>query len=519
MRARYHGEPVTTNAFSERAPGRFGFMFGDLAHKAENRLPEGPDTIEALRQLGSAMAFDPSNEEGAIPAAFTYFGQFIDHDITLTEFDQPRDGPPIDIFNVIELPDFPVLTPEQVSTSLLNRRSGVLDLDSVYRLDGVQGALAPDGSMVLGTVTEVPEALRPIKTADLLHDLPRLPPQADRELDRKAIIGDPRNDENLIIAQLHVAFLRSHNALMRRDGLTAAQARSAVRRRYQWAVLHDFLPRVCAPRVMEKLVKDGAAAWKAGSAEALFMPIEFSAAAYRFGHSMVRQEYDYNATFKPEGGLARATFNFMFTFTALSGDIQPEPGENHQFPSLPNNWIIDWVRFFGQGDAPGRNPARKIDTRISPELANLRDAVGMPIPSIMARLAARNLLRGYLLGLPTGQAVAARIGVAATSEAAILAAVPESNRARFVEAGFHKATPLWFYILAEAAGAGAEGRHLGEVGSVIVADTLWNHVRHAEDSVLVDPPTQAELASGEFTLRGLVRIGQDALLPPLEAGA
>ena len=515
MRARYHGEPAATTSLTDSVSGRFGFMFEDLANNPEHRLPEGPETIDALRQLGTAMALDASNDESTIPAAFTYFGQFIDHDITLTEFEQPLDGPPVDIFNVIELPDFPVLTPEQVRSNLVNRRTGVLDLDSVYKFDGGQDALDPDGFMLLGTVTEVPEELRPIKTADLHHDLPRLPPQADRDLDRPAIIGDSRNDENLITAQMHVAFLRSHNALMKRDGLTPAQARTAIRRRYQWVVLHDFLPRICAPLIMEKIVRDGPSAWKADSSPALFMPIEFSAAAYRFGHSMVRQEYNYNDTFKPEGGLAPATFNFMFTFTALSGDIQPEPGENKQFPSLPNNWIIDWVRFFDHGDTAGPNPARKIDARISPELARLRDMVGMPIPTIMGRLAARNLLRGYLLGLPTGQAVAKRIGVARLSEAMILAAVPASNRARFIAAGFHVATPLWFYILAEAAAAGPDGNHLGKVGSTIVAETLWNHVRFADDSVLVNPPSEAELGTGEFTLRGLIRIGQDAALPPL----
>jgi hypothetical protein len=515
MRARYHGEPVATTSLTDTVSERFGFMFDTLADNPENRLAEGPDTIEALRQLGSAMALEPSNEESAIPAAFTYFGQFIDHDITLTEFEQPKDGPPVDIFNVIELPDFPVLRPQQVRASLVNRRTGALDLDSVYRLGAADGATDAEGRMVLGKVTEVPEELRPIKTADLHHDLPRLPPQQDQDLDRKAIIGDARNDENLIIAQMHVAFLRAHNALMQRDRLDARQARTALRRRYQWAVLHDFLPRICAPRVMEKILGDGASIWRADTSADLFMPIEFSAAAYRFGHSMVRQEYDYNATFKPEGGLAPATFNFLFTFTALSGDIQPEPGENRQFPSLPNNWIIDWVRFFDHGGAAGPNPARKIDARISPELGKLRDVVGIPIPSIMGRLAARNLLRGYLLGLPTGQAVAARPGVPRLSEAEILAAVPASNRARFTAAGFHVGTPLWFYVLAEAAAHGPDGNHLGNVGSTIVAETLWNHVRFAEDSVLANPPSRAELDTGEFTLRGLIRTGQDALLPPL----
>jgi hypothetical protein len=515
MRARYHGEPIATDSLTDTVAGRFGFMFGDLADNPDNRLPEGPDTIEALRQLGTAMALEPSNEVSNIPAAFTYFGQFIDHDITLTEFGRGGDGQPADMFKVIEQPDFPVFRPEQVTQGLVNRRSGVLDLDSVYQPGAADGATDAEGRMVLGKVTEVPEALRPIKTADLQHDLPRLPPQADQERDRMAIIGDPRNDENLIIAQLHVAFLRSHNALMQRDGLTAEQARTAVRRRYQWAVLHDFMPRICAPNVAQQVLAGGPAAWKADSRVALFMPIEFSAAAYRYGHSMVREEYDYNDTFKPEGGLARATFNFMFTFTALSGDIQPEPGENKDFPSLPNNWIIDWTRFFERGDTGGPNAARKIDCRISPELSKLRDMAGVPIPSIMGRLAARNLLRGYLLGLPTGQAVAARIGVATLGEEALLAAVPAANRAHFIAAGFHEATPLWFYILAEAAGAGAGGNHLGEVGSRIVAETLWNHVRFADDSVLANPPTEAELATGEFTLRGLIRIGQDAALPPL----
>lgn len=124
-------------------------MFGDLAASPENRLPEGPHTIEALRQLGTAMALEASNEVSTIPAAFTYFGQFIDHDITLTEFDRNRQGQPADIFNVIELPDFPVLTPEQVMSSLVNRRTGVLDLDSVYTLDGAEGTTDSDGYMVV----------------------------------------------------------------------------------------------------------------------------------------------------------------------------------------------------------------------------------------------------------------------------------------------------------------------------------------------------------------------------------
>jgi hypothetical protein len=232
---------------------------------------------------------------------------------------------------------------------------------------------------------------------------------------------------------------------------------------------------------------------------------------------MIRGEYSHNATFSPPPGRVRATFNFFFTFTALSGDLQPQGGPNFQFASLPDNWIIEWHRFFGtQANPASINPARRIDANLTPELGILRDFQGIPIANVMAKLAARNLLRGYLLGLPTGQAVAQRLGLPPLSADVLRAATPSGLRQLISDAGLLERTPLWFYILAEAGDPnGANGQHLGPVGSRIVAETLWNLAKFATDSVVATPPSQAELDTGEFTLKGLIKIGQDTAMPPI----
>src|SRR5262249_37356346 len=151
---------------------------------------------------------------------------------------------------------------------------------------------------------------------------------------------------------LHVGILRAHNALMARD-VNSQAATTAMRRRYQWAVLHDFLPRVCDKAIVSDVLANGPSFWKVPDPKQVFMPLEFSAAAYRFGHSMIRSGYSHNVTFNQE------PFLRFFTFTALSGSIAPFPGPDPQFPTLPDNWIIDWPRFFsppGQPAAAGRNP-------------------------------------------------------------------------------------------------------------------------------------------------------------------
>ena len=149
---------------------------------------------------------------------------------------------------------------------------------------------------------------------------------------QRAFIGDPRNDENLVVAQFHLALLRFHNAVVdwlrfkdprqeRRDTEELFEdARKIVRWTFQWLTVNQFLKTVLRPDVVDSVVKDGAKLYKRklkGYREP-YMPIEFSVACYRFGHSMVRNVYDYNRNFgrKPEGGpgfiIPNATLNLLF---------------------------------------------------------------------------------------------------------------------------------------------------------------------------------------------------------------
>lgn len=528
MRSRCHGEQPSVQqvlgiksavAVLEATPAdkkpTVCFMFPGLTADPDNRLPDSPNTLIALRALGTVMSESGSTEGGdsGIPAAFTYFGQFIDHDITKTIFDATLTPPGQS--DAIENTALMPLPPEIILKLADNVRSFQLDLDSLYGGDVPTQATHADGTLKLSAVSPIDDGLGPIATEDPLHDLMRKPriarpvTEKEREDDRAAIIGDPRNDENLVVGQLHVAFVRAHNALIKR-GLTADEARTQLRRRYQWAVIHDFLPTICDKSIVDDILKNGNKAWKVDSPEEALMPLEFSGAAYRFGHSMIRGVYEYNDTFHAGGLLGPATLSLLFTFTALQGELTPAQGggDVSQGPeTLPRNWIIDWARFF---DAEV-NPARRIDTQLTPELAFLRDFQGVPFETMMARLATRNLLRGYLLGLPTGQAVARHLGEAPLARDVIVSAMPPDQLKLLDSAGLVDRTPLWFYILAEAGDpAGANGHHLGAVGSRIVAETLITICRFSADSVLQDPPSDSELSTGEFSLKGIVKLGLDA---------
>jgi hypothetical protein len=191
------------------------------------------------------------------------------------------------------------------------------------------------------------------------------------------------------------------------------QARTVLRQHYQHIVIHDFLKHVADPAIVEDILATGPKAYNPAP-EHFFMPLEFTVAAYRFGHSLVRSRYNFNVNFRP------ATLKQLFTFTALSG-------ENFDFPTLPENWIIEWENFIPAGSRFAM--ARQIDTLLVEPLAELQDTEENPLPGQMAKLAVRNLLRGYLLRMPTGQAVATALGVTpltgAEIEAVAAAAGPQ----------------------------------------------------------------------------------------------
>jgi hypothetical protein len=135
--------------------------------------------------------------------------------------------------------------------------------------------------------------------------------------------------------------------------------------------------------------------------------------------------------------------------------------------------------------------ARKIDTHLSPPLTDLsnegKDATGADLPDvrvrrILKRLAVRNLLRGYRLAVPTGQAVAAVLGAAPLSTGDLLSG-DQGVADALVDGGFVDATPLWFYVLKEAE-VQRDGEGLGEVGSRIVCTTLIGQIKADPTSYL-----------------------------------
>jgi len=471
---------------------KFGYMFGDLQGDAD-LLPVGPGTVAHLKALGAAMHDLAPNDSGGdaeIPAAYTYLGQFIDHDITF----ELQSGKLASIHD----PNLVPLSLLDVQTKIMNTRSANFDLDSVY--GGQAQRVEGDAEMAVGVVASMPDPSAPFSKRptgkDDFNDVPRKNRINKIDLDREALIGDPRNDENTIVSQLHLAFLRAHNAIASIEN-DFEKARRSLRQHYQWMVVHDFLKRIADPDIVDATLQ--ANQHYALDGDEFFMPLEFSVAAYRFGHSMIRTAYDFNLNFNTSGQPATtpATLRLLFTFSALSGDLG-------DFATLPENWIIEWERLLDLG-GNAFDKARRFDTKLVEPLAHLRTFDGQELPN-EARLAVRNLLRGYLLRMPTGQSVAGKLGLPVLSTAELAAASTPEQAQILAASGFDERTPLWFYILAEASHFG--GQRLGPVGSTIVAEVIIGLVRRSDDSIL-DPAGFAPTLGttpGEFDLSDLLRL-------------
>lgn len=496
-------------------PKRFGKMFPDLD---PFRPPD-----EALDELGRAMRElspqDPALNNSDIPAGITYLGQFVDHDITR---DQTVDFPEID-------------DPEEIEQA----RTPTLDLDSLYGLGPKRQPEFYDQSFPkrrarfrIGLTSSVPSGGGiglPTVPVSLPNDLPR-------RADKTAIIGDDRNDENLIVAQTHLAFLKFHNRVMDRSPrgdddesdesakFTQAEedrrrtafhrTRRLVRWHYQWIVLNDFLPKLVDPDVLDDVRTNGRRFYDFDREPfdgRPFMPLEFSVAAYRLGHSMIRQSYNHNRVFNALGppAFTDGTLGLLFAFTGKRGFLPP-----NTHASLPSNWIIDWRRFFDVGRPDLLNLTRKLDPKIVPELHNLNVPAVVSAPPVS--LAVRNLLRGSRIGLPKAQDVAEAMKITPLSPDQIASG---DDREILRQHGFHEETPLWYYILKEAELQGG-GNQLGEVGSRILSEVFVGLLEGDRNSFLSKRPnwrpTLPSAARGTFTMADLLRVVND--INPIGAG-
>ncbi|MGJ5621397.1 peroxidase family protein [Sulfitobacter sp. MF3-043] len=479
-------------------PGKFGRMFPNL--------PGLVVEDDALFELAEAMvdtAMDPTGDNPGIPAGYTYFGQFADHDITL-------DTTPLH-----------VQAADPLATE--NFRTPALDLDSLYaegpRRSPQLYARLPrppyptSNKFLIGATSASPAENVP--TA-LPNDLPR-------NAVGRALIGDERNDENLAVAQTHLAFLKFHNAVV--DFLSAEQpnlkgaaqfeeAKRIVTWHYQWIVLFDWVERLTEPGLVHKIKEQGRQFYRFETTP--YIPAEFSAAAYRLGHSMIREIYDYNRVFGTDiGALTPASLQLLFGFTGKSGAIVgalvddpgvlPTPGiPGGKLRDLPGNWIIDWRRFFDLDSAVRPNPSRKLDALMAPALKNLpgetdRNAV----------LAFRNLSRGTQVGLPSGQSVAQHMGLEPMSPEVIATGVGGEAARKH---GLHEETPLWFYILKESEQLN-QGLRLGPVGSTIIVETFLGLVHGDQRSFLWQrknwEPELPGAEPGHFTMADLLRFVND----------
>ena len=269
----------------------------------------------------------------------------------------------------------------------------------------------------------------------------------------------------------------------------------------QWLVVHDYLKTVTQTGVVDKVLLGGSKVYTPRSSGA-YMPIEFSVAAFRFGRSMVRGFYDYNRNFgRKDGGpgavLPFASFGQIFAFTGSARDTDGSgaaaPFAGTGATTLPFNWVIEWDRFVGKGAVGPDHFARRIDTQLAPPLHDMLNQIGqnegsfpIVIRELLTRLAVRNLLRGYSLALPTGQAVVEELGIEPLNPSQLRSGNTASFNQVLLNGDFEQATPLWYYVLKEAEVL-ANGNSLGPVGSRIVAETLIGQLRADAESFLNAP--------------------------------
>jgi Animal haem peroxidase len=433
------------------AEARFGLMFKQLAAFAppDPLLVALANSMEDPREPGTDPSTVDEFDNPDVPAGFTFLGQFIDHDMT-------RDTTP--------------LTDQQADPKgLRNFDTPLFDLGSVYG-----GGPTVDKALYEADGKRL--KLRP--SPDGTPDLPRA-------ADGTAFVGDPRNDENHIVAQIQIAFIRLHNTLVA-QGNSFATARRLTQWRFHWIIINDYLPHIVGPTMVEKVLQQTSKKttflgkyYKPKNPNKPMMPLEYAVCAFRFGHSMIRPEYEMH-----DGSIVKI-------FGTAGQDLR---GSN----PLTADVKADWNYFFeipGIDPPDDRNMSRRMDTKLSKPLFTLPltvvpdDPGGLPrIPS----LGERNLLRGKRLGMPAGQDVARAMGVTPLTNAEL----------GLTEPGWGGKAPLWFYVLKEAE-LKHDGSHLGEVGGRIVAETILGILARDKSSYLNVQPSWRP-APGEYRMGDLL---------------
>jgi hypothetical protein len=386
--------------------GRYERLFPHLA-----ALQGEDDALLALGAAGGICDGSEGCEDATETAAgWPLFGQFIAHDIT-------ADRSPL--AHRAELTDAVNFRSPRANLECLYG-GGQVGTPFLYRRDD-------PALLLLGRNERGEEA-----------DLPRNP-------EGVALIGDPRNDVHIVVSQLHVAMIKVHNRLVelaRERGVATAEVFGTARREtiwhYQWVIVNDYLPRLVGAALVGSILEHGPRFYRPDGAPRI--PLEFADAAFRYGHSQVRDSFELNSG-----------SNELRLFPDLIG-----------FRPVPAELVIEWSRFFDVSGARPAQRAKLIDGRLARSLIELPAAITGEVElEAYQSLAGRDLERGHAYGLPSGEAVAEAMGEAP------VAGDPLGLRA----AGWSGETPLWLYFLAESAIHGG-GEQLGPSGGRIVAEVL-----------------------------------------------
>jgi hypothetical protein len=396
---------------------------------------------ERLHRIGAAGGFcdgGDCKDDSRIEAGWPFFGQYVAHDLTA---------------------DRSPLRAHADLASLRNMRSPRANLEALY------------GGGPVGTPYMYSRA-DPAKLLENGGDLPR-------NAEGFALIGDPRNDVHSFMNQMQVAFIRAHNRLvdrLRDDGCPDADlfdgARRALSWHYQWVIVNEFLPELVGAELVDELMSSGPQFYPREGEP--FIPVEFADAAYRYGHSQIRQHYRIS-----EGGAPVAVFPDLVGFCEI-GDRQ-----------------VDWALMF---DVPGRVAAQRakpIDGQLPRSLIELPQVITGAVEDDAYRsLATRDLERGEGTGLPSGEGVARVIGAEELNV----------DQLGLTQHGWSGETPLWLYILRESA-VREDGDRLGPVGGRIVGEVLIEIIKRDPESYFaLDPDWHPTLPghAERFRLRDIL---------------
>ena len=424
---------ATATPAVEEALLRMGAPGGIL--DAKDELSAGPIQLITNPDLSRGNPDNPTHTAGT-----TFMGQFLDHDLTF------------DTTSRLGVPTAPESAP--------NSRTPTFDLDSVYG----------GGPLVASHLYDPQDHVKfKVESGGLFEDLPRTPTN-------QAILPDPRNDENLIVAGLHCAFMLFHNRAVDRARVahrldpieTFAEAYRLTSWHYQWMIVHEFLPLFVGSAMAADILQNGPRYYRPSGFPR--MPVEFQGSSYRFGHSMVRPSYRANLA----GHHGGPFFGFVFDPTQ---DGKADPDDLRGGARAPRRFV-GWQTFFDFGDGQVKHN-KMIDTHISTPLFNL-PLGAIPNHQPPQVLPQRNLLRQLTWSLPSGQSIARRMNVPALSAG-------DLDELKQFGVGFENSTPLWYYVLKEAE-LMAGGLHLGPVGGRIVGEVFIGVLRANPASYLAANP-------------------------------